>query len=854
MRSNATQTPDADADADADGSYDVDGDQIHDQGTARLRASVGEELGVFLCGQSENICADLSEFLEGNALDLEFDCEQDLSQQLREYTLRQWIRNSKPDISHSSAESAQSSANYIQSALIIALKLTECILEAEKDEQNGLGNPIPLDSINIENVVIRARKGEPETDDSDDARENIEFVWVMSFVGDDSAAGSVMARLFAVGNILYELFSTAELIAEDDLTSFQMASLDSINISNDDESELASRKKNNWRSAHRHADNWISIYIAVLESTGVSLSLCSMVKNLLECRHDPFCDDDVYASFEDLKLDLQMMLDNPSSFLDDMHIINHPKLAIPDKLFGRDEELSKLDELYQSHINSGPITGVVISGPAGAGKSKLALHLQKVTTSSNGYYLSAKFEEKQMSLKPLSTITNLFDTLCEMVFNDSSTAQLTKIEKKITNVIGSQSNLLGIAPCLRKLMPSCVDSDEFSSSCVDSAVSMRYQLCEVLCVISSHSKPITLVIDDIQFADRSSLLLVGNLLFSAQEAPIFFCLCHRDDEVSMSGPFKSWLQSVTMFALESIKVGTIAPEAVNNLISEALHLSPRLTRPLSTMLHHKTRGCPLFLTQLLDSLTEQGYIFVDLKQRRWSWDLDKITELEISESVLALLMSDIKRLPSDLQFGLQVAACIGACITGTMFDYLWKGLGLNLKEILQQVAQRGFMINIAGSTKFRFSHDKIQQAAYELMPEQQRRENHMRFGLALCTQSLDSIDEDDELFFAAVNQINLGGPAAVQEPSQRKVMAELNLKAGRRSIELSDYNNAFTLFEYGISFLGDDDWTLNYQLSLDLHDAVAEVALILNKLSALSLYSNVVFSCALCFDDKLHCK
>ena len=164
------------------------------------------------------------------------------------------------------------------------------------------------------------------------------------------------------------------------------------------------------------------------------------------------------------------------------------------------------------------------------------------------------------------------------------------------------------------------------------------------------------------------------------------------------------------------------------------------------------------------------------------------------------------------------------------------------------------MINIAGSTKFRFSHDKIQQAAYELMPEQQRRENHMRFGLALCTQSLDNIAQDEELFFAAVNQINLGGPTAVQEPSQRKVIAELNLKAGRRSIELSDYNTAFTLFEYGISFLGDNHWLLNYQLSLDLYDAVAEAALLLNELSAVTVSSNEVVLHGRRFEDKLHCK
>ena len=91
------------------------------------------------------------------------------------------------------------------------------------------------------------------------------------------------------------------------------------------------------------------------------------------------------------------------------------------------------------------------------------------------------------------------------------------------------------------------------------------------------------------------------------------------------------------------------------------------------------------------------------------------------------------------------------------------------------------MINIAGSTKFRFSHDKIQQAAYELMPEQQRRENHMRFGLALCTQSLDNIAQDDEaLFFAAVNQINLGGPAAVQDPSQHECHSGTELE-GRQT-------------------------------------------------------------------------
>ncbi|KAL3760370.1 hypothetical protein ACHAWU_000345 [Discostella pseudostelligera] len=817
-------------------------------------------------GQVASGGSEVSKYLERIGLNLEADfllhdttqqVEQDASQHLFEYTLRQWIGALKPEISFDTVTSLPSStqrAQYVKSALVIALKLTECILEAEKDERNGHGNPIPLASITPENVLIRARKGGQHAvvSESTEEQEKIEFVWVMSSFGDESATGSVMARLFAVGKVLLELFSTKDPHMEDDLPSFHKASIDAINLSIEAEDVSPTRKKHRWRSAQSLYKD--SEYTAALESNGVPWSLCALVKNLLECRHDPFCDDDAYASFADLYADLQLMVYNPACFLDNIHIPNNPRLAIPENLYGRDEELLKLKESYENHITDGKISGVVISGGAGAGKSKLASHMQSLTVQFNGYFLSADFEQNQMSHKPLSTITILFDSLCEMLLTDSSGSQLMKIENELMSALGSQPSLLGVVPNLRKLMPSCLGTEtSASSNCVDSAVSMRYLLCELLRVISSNSKPITIVFDDIQFADHASLLLVGSLLFKAQGSTTFFVLCHRDDGASMSEQFTTWLRPIAMLPLDPIRLESLTPEAVNNLISEALHLSPRLTRLLSTVLHRKTRGNPLFVRQLLDSLTEQGYIYIDLKQHRWAWDLEMIIELEISENVLALFTNDIQRLSSDLQFGLQVAACIGSYVNESMLNYLSTELGFDLKNILQQASEKGFMIDIDGSTMFRFAHDKIHQAAYELMPERQRRENHMRFGLALCTQSLINIAEDEELFFAAVNQINQGGPTAVLEPSQKNVFAQLNLKAGKRAIELSDYNTAFTLFQHGISFLGDDDWKSYYQLSLDLYDAVAEAALILNKLADVTTYTDIVVLNARCFDDKLHC-
>ena len=179
----------------------------------------------------------------------------------------------------------------------------------------------------------------------------------------------------------------------------------------------------------------------------------------------------------------------------------------------------------------------------------------------------------------------------------------------------------------------------------------------------------------------------------------------------MSETFKAWMTSISVFSLEPILLECISPEGVNNFISETLHLSPRISRPLSSVLHNKTRGNPLFLRQLLDSLVEHECIFVNLTQHCWCWDLDKIMELEISESVLALLMDDIQRLPSsDLKFGVQVASCIGSCVDEPVLGFLSKLLELDLKDILQQVSRKGFMIDHLGST-FCFAHDKIQEVA-----------------------------------------------------------------------------------------------------------------------------------------------
>ena len=145
-------------------------------------------------------------------------------------------------------------------------------------------------------------------------------------------------------------------------------------------------------------------------------------------------------------------------------------------------------------------------------------------------------------------------------------------------------------------------------------------------------------------------------------------------------------------------------------------------------------------------------------------------------------------------------------------------------------------------------------SAYELMSEQQRRKNHMQYGMTLCSQTLNNCSESNELFFTAITQINHGGPSVVSDPNQRRILAKLNLKAGRLSIVLSDYASALSLFKHGISYLEGDHWTGHYQISLDLFDAAAEAACVLNKDSEVTSYTEQLVANAKSFGDSLNCE
>lgn len=209
----------------------------------------------------------------------------------------------------------------------------------------------------------------------------------------------------------------------------------------------------------------------------------------------------------------------------------------------------------------------------------------------------------------MATISSLFNSLIELFVQDSTLDQLNMVGESLQNALSVQASLLArLLPSLAKLIPLATNIIGHAEG-ADSSMSIGFLFTEFLRIVSRHSKHICLFFDDLQWADPVSMLIIGSMMASNEGSKsIYFGCSYRDDEVNGKNQFNQWLGSITTLSLENIKLG--------NIVSDALHLSPRVTRPLSSVLHHKAGGGnPLFIKQLLQQLFHEGYVFVNLKSQ-----------------------------------------------------------------------------------------------------------------------------------------------------------------------------------------------------------------------------------------------
>jgi len=866
-----------------------EGDQLHDLDyQAKTRLSNRDE-------EEGDLESDLRELFVRSFKD---PSERSLLEPLEQISLRQWIEESKSNIHDGvgtdSEFSASNTSVYVMKALPIALKLADRLASDEEACLKGIQSNIPPGAISTDCVVIDlyshnqlcsfhdsheipmtghditqdfdwdvlSMEKEPSRSDSKTDQNvtmierRIANVDIIPRQGVDPTTGSKDFRLFSLGVTLFELFSRGNLLFRNDWPHHHDNTLtdnlnnESAEVDKHSTPGIPKFKKFNRKSISD--GTFLHESIAKLLILGVPPALCALVGDLLDCQKGELRGEDAYKSFADVREDLQLTLDDPTRFLDSTQVGPDHSFKFSNKLYGREKDIETVEQAYLQ-TSRGSCNGVLILGEAGVGKSALASHAEELTTHANGYFFSGQFD-KNYTTKPLFIIGNVFNQICDaFAENIRTNHDKQRISTLLQNSLGVQAYLLhDILPSLSKLMP--LKSYETSNHFVDMARSLRFLFFTLLQTLTSHfAESITILLDDFQWADEASLLLTSSILHDIVGSKyVFFVICCRDDDIKVekNSHLAQWIAAVSESHLKKIVLCNLNADLCRKFVSDTLCLSPRLVCLLSSVLFSKTLGNPFFVRKMLESLKEEGCLHFSLKgtRRRWVWDLDKILDLDIADNVVALLTRKLDKLPSDMQQGLQAAACLGSSVDNSVAEVLSSQLGFNLCTILQQAMQKGYMDQVG--SKFRFVHDKVHQAVYEMMPEKQRRERHVAFGLVLSSQALNN--GNDDLLFIAVGQINRGGPGAVSNPLQKTMIASLNMNVGTKAVSLSDFASALDYFKHGILFLNQNHWENQYALSNELYGAAAEAACEINDPQLVMTFSDQLLSNSKSLEDRLN--
>ncbi|KAL7464104.1 hypothetical protein ACHAXS_004440, partial [Conticribra weissflogii] len=644
-------------------------------------------------------------------------------------------------------------------------------------------------------------------------------------------ANSTTMRIYRLGVVFYELFSGGlrpTSAAGWTIHGHGLSNRIDSTIGFSTQLTVSSREETmreinqRWRKKGRSFQTTVipcqELSIESLRMNGIPFALCDLIENMLDNVNGDIMGDESYRRMTDVRNDLKLMIENPERFLlnIDVEKICKTGLELKDTIYGQQKELCLLKNWYK-RSNSRSDGFAIIAGPSGIGKTVLANQFEEFVSSEEGIFVTGKFDQLQQAT-PFHAIASAFNEYCNVLLSDGGSSRSIAVASALRESLGRDASCLGkVIPNLSMIFGDFEDDEELLN-CVNAQRRLQYLLCRFVEVISSSSSnPIVLFLDDIQWADPASITVIHHLLVASRFSRFLFIGSCRDDEMNQGHPIWNMIASVQSLGVNAtmIKLQLFDKETVNTAVSDMLSLSPRLTWPLSDIVYHKTKGNPMFFSRLMISLSKERLLHFSLSRRRWVWDEEKIQSRKIPDDVAEFLTNSISQLSPEIQAALCTLSCFGASANISAVKVLEDDLGLQLQNSLDAAVADGFLDKMNG--KYQFCHDRVQEAAYNMLSREDRASRHSSYGLALCRHTLENIN-DDAMLFTAIDQVNRGGPTFVSGSDQGSLLAFLNLQAGNKAMAMSDFTSALAFFDHGILFLDQNHWRDNYEFSLELFD------------------------------------
>jgi predicted ATPase/signal transduction histidine kinase len=493
------------------------------------------------------------------------------------------------------------------------------------------------------------------------------------------------------------------------------------------------------------------------------------------------------------------------------------RLVVPEKLYGREREVETLLASFDRVVTSGIPELVLVCGYSGIGKSSVVNELQPVLVPPRGLFASGKFDQYKRDI-PYATLAQAFRGLVRPLLMKSETA-LGLWRREMRDALGQNGQLIvDLVPELKLVIG---DQPPVPEVPVRDA-QRRFQLVirRFISVFARPEHPLVLFLDDLQWLDAATLDLLEDLLTRSELPHLMLIGAYRDNEVDAAHPLMRKLEAIKSAGgrVHGITLAPLAETHVAQLLADALRLEPERSAPLAHMVLEKTGGNPFFTVQFISSLEKKKLLTFD-QDAGWSWDLERIRATEYTDNVVDLMIMMLRGLPAQTQTALQQLACLGNVAEVTTLATVLEMSQEQVDAALWESLRQGLLERRHGS--YKFAHDRVQEAAYALMPEASRGEAHARIGRLLFANTPPA--EREAAIFDIVTQLNRGA-GLISSREEREQLAELNVVAGQRAKASAAYASALTYFVAGATLLLEDSWQHRHDLTfaLELHRAECE--------------------------------
>ncbi|WP_256806254.1 AAA family ATPase [Bradyrhizobium sp. Bra64] len=499
--------------------------------------------------------------------------------------------------------------------------------------------------------------------------------------------------------------------------------------------------------------------------------------------------------------------------IDDFPLGRHDtpdRLLVPEKLYGRTHEREMLLSSFERIVKSGAPELALVSGYSGIGKSSVVNELHKVLVPSRGLFASGKFDQHKRDI-PYATLARAFQSLVRPLLGKSET-ELNQWRHDLLSALGPNGQLVvDLIPDLKAIIGEQPPVHELPLQHAQSRFHRVFE--QFIGLFARPEHPLVLFLDDLQWLDMATFELLEDLLTRSNLKHLMLIGAYRENEVDPAHPVVRMREAIRTRGqrVVEIRLAPLGRRHLGQLLADALRCDPKRAAPLVQLVHEKTGGNPFFAIQFMFSLVEEGLIAFDHDASHWTWSLDRIHAKRYTDNVIDLMLGKLTRLPVATRTALQQMACLGNVAEAAVLSIV---LGASDEQVQADLwpAVRQEFVEPQGDA-YRFVHDRFQEAAYALIPEQERASAHLRIGRLFAART--SPEAVEENVFEIVSQLNRG-VALITAAEERVKLAELNLLAGRRAKAATAFGMAFAHFALGETVLPEDRWQQHYALSFAL--------------------------------------